>query len=95
MQVLQETDIIAEGRIKPRSAPAPAKKEGDAASSAEAPADTVAPAEDEAAAPTEAKPETAAPTGVHMPLPPPPTLTTYFGHVWICGSGRIPIFVRG
>ncbi|EIE23140.1 hypothetical protein COCSUDRAFT_47508 [Coccomyxa subellipsoidea C-169] len=60
-QVLQETDIIAEGRIKPRSAPAPAKKEGDAAS-AEAPADTVAPAEAEAAAPTEeAKPEAAAP----------------------------------
>ncbi len=65
MQVLQETDIIAEGRIKPRSAPAPAKKEGDAAS-AEAPADTVAPAEAEAAAPTEeAKPEAAAPAGVH------------------------------
>ena len=58
--MLQETDIIAEGRIKPRNAPAPAQKEGEADASAEAPADTVAPAE-EASAPTEEpKPEAAA-----------------------------------
>lgn len=66
-QVLQETDIIAEGRIKPRSAPAPAKKDGEADASAEAPADTVAPAE-EASAPTEEpKPEAAA--GVYSKFP--------------------------
>lgn len=65
--MLQETDIIAEGRIKPRSAPASAKKDGEADTSAEAPADTVAPAE-EASAPTEEpKPEAAA--GLYKMLP--------------------------
>jgi hypothetical protein len=49
LQVLQETDIIAEGRIKPRAAPAsaaPANKEGDEQDAQpEAPADTVPPPE--------------------------------------------------
>ena len=42
--MLQETDIIAEGRIKARNAPLAAKKEDDSKDvSAEAPGDTVAP----------------------------------------------------
>lgn len=44
LKVLQETDIIAEGRIKARNAPLAAKKEDDSKDvSAEAPGDTVAP----------------------------------------------------
>ncbi len=56
MQVLQETDIIAEGRIKARAAPAAPKKAEDV--SAEAPGDTV-PSPAEGAA-TEAAPAPAA-----------------------------------
>lgn len=58
-QVLQETDIIAEGRIKARAAPAaPAKaeKEGEDAT-ADAPADTVPPADEKAAAATTQAPQ--------------------------------------
>ena len=59
MQVLQETDIIAEGRIKARNAPnAPKKEEESKDESAEAPGDTVAPPAEGAAA--EAAPAPAA-----------------------------------
>lgn len=50
LQVLQETDIIAEGRIKARAAPNAPKKEADTTDeSAEAPGDTVAPPAEAAA----------------------------------------------
>lgn len=94
MQVLQETDIIAEGRIKPRSAPAPAKKEGDAADSAEAPADTVAPAEAGAAAATEEpKPEVAAPTGGQITRT-SPLDNKACEHVCIPCMATVPVSVR-
>ncbi len=50
MQVLQETDIIAEGRIKARNPPNAPKKEESKDESAEAPGDTVAPPAEGAAA---------------------------------------------
>ncbi|EIE22203.1 ketoacyl-synt-domain-containing protein [Coccomyxa subellipsoidea C-169] len=50
-QVLQETDVIAEGCIKPHSAPAPAKQNCTAAATAEALANIVMPGGAEAAAP--------------------------------------------
>lgn len=77
-QVLQETDIIAEGRIRPRAPAVPAKP---AAAAAEAGADAEAPADDQAQAPaseetpaaeTPAAEEAAAPAGVqrHQSAPP-------------------------
>lgn len=67
LQVLQETDIIAEGRIKARAAPAaPKKAEGGAKDeSTEAPGDTVAPA----AEATEAAPAPAAEAPKAEPAP--------------------------
>ena len=57
--MLQETDIIAEGRVKARTAPGAPKKEEDTKDvSAEAPGDTVAPPAEGAAA--EAAPAPAA-----------------------------------
>ena len=63
MQVLQETDIIAEGRIKARALPvAPKKAEEDSKDvSAEAPGDTVPPPVDGAAAVAAAAPAAEAP----------------------------------
>ena len=70
VQVLQETDIIAEGRIKARAAPAAPKKAEEESKdvSAEAPGDTVAPAVEGAA--TEAAPAAAAVAPVAEPAAP-------------------------
>ena len=60
--MLQETDIIAEGRIKARNAPnAPKKEEESKDESAEAPGDTVAPAAEGAAAAAAPAPAAEAP----------------------------------
>ena len=83
MQVLQETDIIAEGRIKARAAPAAPKKAEEESKdvSAEAPGDTVPPPAEGAA--TEAAPAPAAKAPAAEPAAPAAEGTVLPTHLYM------------
>ena len=87
IQVLQETDIIAEGRIKARAAPAAPKKAEEESKdvSAEAPGDTVPPPAEGAA--TEAASAPAAEAPAAEPAAPAPEGTALPTH--LCDSGTM------